>query len=77
MTPDEQRDAAAQKRDYYNKVAQTVVDRAQEMIRSGIPIEVAFRLCIAWELDVQINAGMAAVHIYYQQQNNNDRTTNP
>lgn len=66
MTPEDQRVNAADIRAYFDLVAQTVVDRAQEMIRAGTPIETAFKLCIAWELDKQCNAAMLAVHAHYR-----------
>lgn len=46
-------DQTKQLRSILTDVAAQVVDRAQEMIRSGMSVESAFKLAIAWELEVQ------------------------
>jgi len=51
-------DNTAEFRSMLDGIAQQVVDRAQEMIRQGMRINAAFKMAIAWELEVQMKAVM-------------------
>lgn len=55
-------DSTAEFRSMLDGIAQQVVDRAQEMIRQGMNVNAAFKMAIAWELEIQLKAVIVANH---------------